>query len=150
MWIRPPRGPPAPGKPARPPPPRGGGGPPSPARLDPVGFGLENYDRAGKYRTADKDAPECAIKGDGVLDGVGEFNGPAQLGELLISTGDLESCLVKQLYRFAMGRRETVQDKASLERFTTLFKDGHRGFDRLLLEVAASGAFAHKRVEVAQ
>jgi hypothetical protein len=119
-------------------------------RLDPVGFGLENYDRAGKYRTADKDAPECAIKGDGVLDGVGPFNGPAQLGELLIGTGNMESCVVRQLYRFAMGRRETGQDTPSLERFTSLFKDGGRTFDRLLLDVAASGAFAHKRVEEAQ
>jgi hypothetical protein len=119
-------------------------------RLDPVGFGLENYDRAGKYRATDKDAPECAIKGDGVLDGVGAFNGPAQLGELLIATGDMESCVVRQLYRFAMGRRETGQDTPSLERFTTLFKSGGRAFDRLLLDVAASGAFAHKRVEEAQ
>jgi hypothetical protein len=119
-------------------------------RLDPVGFGLENYDRAGKYRTADKDAPECAIAGDGVLDGVADFNGPAQLGDLLIQTGGMESCVVKQLYRFAMGRRETGQDAPSLERFTALFKNGGRTFDRLLLDVAASGAFAHKRVEEAQ
>jgi hypothetical protein len=115
-----------------------------------VGFGLENYDRSGKYRTADKDAPECAIKGDGVLDGVGDFNGPARLGELLISTGDMESCVVRQLYRFAMGRRESGQDTPSLERFTTLFKSNNRTFDRLLLDVASSGAFAHKRVEEAQ
>ena len=118
-------------------------------RLDPVGFGLENYDRAGKYRAADKDAPECAIKGDGVLAGVGDFNGPAQLGELLIGTGDMEACVVRQLYRFAMGRREVERDGPSLERFTTMFKSGGRTFDRLLLDLAASGAFAHKRVEVA-
>jgi hypothetical protein len=46
-----------------------------------------------------------------------------------------------------MGRHETGQDQASLDRFTTLFKNGGRAFDQLLLDVAASGAFAHKRVE---
>jgi hypothetical protein len=116
-------------------------------RLDPVGFGLENYDRAGKFRAADKDAPACAINGDGTLEGVGDFNGPAQLAELLIRTGDLESCVVRQLYRFAMARHESGQDGPSLDRFTTLFKNGGRQFDRLLLDVASSGVFAHKRVE---
>jgi len=46
-----------------------------------------------------------------------------------------------------MGRHESAEDRPSLERFTTLFKNGGRAFDQLLLDVASSGAFAHKRVE---
>ena len=30
---------------------------------DPIGFGLENYDRTGVYRATDKDAPQCADLG---------------------------------------------------------------------------------------
>src|SRR5262249_61534273 len=75
---------------------------------DPIGFGLENYDRTGAYRAADKDAPECAISGDGEVVGTGTFNGPAGLGELLASSGDLEACVVTPLHRMGPRGRGTA------------------------------------------
>ena len=41
---------------------------------------------------------------------MGTFNGPAGLAELLIASGQLESCVVTQLFRFALGRREAPAD----------------------------------------
>jgi hypothetical protein len=121
---------------------------------DPIGFGLENYDRTGVYRATDKDAPACPISGDGQVAGStagptgdGKFNGPAGLGEMLISGGDLEGCIVTQLFRMAYGRRETSDDATALAALTGGFKQNGRAFDALMVDVAADPAFNYRRVE---
>jgi hypothetical protein len=117
------------------------------SRTDPIGFGLERYDRSGAYRTTDKDHPECPISGDGDVAGVGPFNGPAALGELVMASGKLESCVATQLYRMALGRRETAADQPTLARLAAGFTQSGRRFDDLLVELAAEPAFIHRRIE---
>jgi hypothetical protein len=121
---------------------------------DLIGFGLENYDRTGLFRATEAAAPECAISGDGQIygsklgaKGDGSFNGPAGLGELLIASGGLESCVVTQLFRLAHGRRETDDDTTSLASLTDGFKKNGRAFDALMIDVAAADGFAYRRVE---
>jgi hypothetical protein len=114
---------------------------------DPIGFGLENYDRAGRFRTTDKDAPDCVISGEGEVSGVGKFKGPGELGDMLIASGGLEACVVTQLYRMAMGRREADADAATLASLTNMFKAKDRAFDQLLLDLVESPAFMFRRVE---
>lgn len=117
------------------------------ATLDPIGFGLENYDQTGKFRATEAANPACAIAGDGNLVGVGPFNGPAALARLLVDSGALESCAVTQLYRFANGRHETADDAPSLAALGAAFKAGGRRFDQLMIDLAASAAFGHRRLE---
>jgi len=116
-------------------------------QTDPIGFGLENFDRTGAYRTADKDNPQCTISGDGEVVGLGTFNGPAGLADLITGSGNLESCLVTQLYRMALGRRESPGDMPVLAKLTDGFKQGGRKFDELLVEVIADPAFIHRQLE---
>jgi Protein of unknown function (DUF1592)/Protein of unknown function (DUF1588)/Protein of unknown function (DUF1595)/Protein of unknown function (DUF1585)/Protein of unknown function (DUF1587) len=118
---------------------------------DLIGFGLENYDRSGVYRTTDKDAPECVIAGDGQVVGLpngdAKFNGPAGLGELLISSGGLEGCVVTQLFRMALGRRESDADAATIQTITDSFKQKGRAFDQLLADMSAHPAFTYRQLE---
>jgi len=141
------------------------------ALLEPVGFGLENYDIAGRYRETEIDRPDCPIDGEGSLEGIGTFQGPAELAELMLQAGDMDSCVAKQLYRFAMGRFEL--DEAD-ERFiarvvevaqggtdTSAEADTSAGaegagqavasgdliFHDLLLEFVSSESFRHRREE---
>jgi hypothetical protein len=116
-------------------------------QIDPIGFGLENYDLAGRYRTHDIDKPECPISGDGTLEGVGSFNGPAGLAELLIASGRLEQCVVKRFYQYALGREATPRDSAFLSQLHEAFGANGRKFDELLLELVSSDAFRHRRAE---
>jgi hypothetical protein len=116
-------------------------------QTDPIGFGLENYDRTGAYRTADKDNPQCTISGDGEVVGLGTFNGPAELASLIAGSGNLESCLVTQLYRMALGRREADADAPTLAKFTDGFKQNGRAFDKLLVDLVADPAFIHRQLE---
>ena len=114
---------------------------------DRIGFGLENYDRAGAFRATDKDAPECAISGNGEVTGLGTFNGPAALADLLVDSGALEGCVVTQLFRLALGRRESAADAPTLRDLTAGFKQDGRLFDKLLVDIVAAPAFIHRQTE---
>jgi hypothetical protein len=74
------------------------------AKMDPIGFGLEAFDREGRFREHDEGEPDCPISGEGDLDGVA-FVGPAGLADLLVEGPDLSACAVEQVVRFAMGSR---------------------------------------------
>ncbi len=117
------------------------------SQMDPIGFGLERYDRTGKFRTVEADHPECAISGDGALDGVGTFNGPAGLADLMVSSGALEQCAVTQLFRFQTGRAETADDRGLLAALTKRFEASGRRFDQLLVDLVADETFGQRRLE---
>jgi hypothetical protein len=50
------------------------------ARMDPLGFALENFDATGKWRTVDANIP---IDASGTLPDGHQFSGPTGLRELL-------------------------------------------------------------------
>jgi hypothetical protein len=115
--------------------------------MDPVGFGLENYDSAGKYRTHDIGHPECTIEGKGELVGVGTFQGPAELGDLMVSSGLLNRCVATQLHRFAVGRYELDDiDELMIDRIMERVanQEGFR-FTDLLLDTVSSESFGYRR-----
>jgi hypothetical protein len=120
--------------------------------IDPVGFGLENFDDQGRYRTTEKGLPQCRIAGDGEIVGVGTFRGPAELGDLALRSGLVTECLATQLYRFGVGRSELDDTDRMLVKL--LAQRGAAGkdfrFDELLLDLVASPAFAHRREEKVQ
>lgn len=116
--------------------------------MDPVGFGLERFDSTGKFRTAEPAFPQCSIDGQGELAGVGSFNGPAELASLMISSGALEPCVVKQVFRFAYGRTEQDEDEGWLAAVERSFTSSGRRFDELLVAMTTDEQFSKRRVEV--
>ncbi len=115
--------------------------------IDPIGFGLERFDRQGKYRTTDDGLPQCAIDGDGTVDGLA-FNGATGLTDaLLASNGQFEHCITTQLFRYASGRREDVRDQAFLGRLSRQFIAGDRDFLELVVELVSDDTFAFRRDE---
>ena len=118
--------------------------------MEPVGFGLENYDSQGRFRTTEPDRPDCVIDGRGTLEGVGDFTGPAELGELMIESGEVDACVARQLYRYAMGRFDLdAHDQALLGRLVEVSRvEGEDlRMDLLLSEFVSSEAFQLRREE---
>lgn len=117
--------------------------------MDPIGFGLENYDMAGRFREFEPDRPDCPISGEGELLGVGKFSGPAELGELMLGVPDLNHCVLTQLYRFAMGRYELhEQDRLAVQRLVQgVPVGGDLPFEATLLDFIDTPAFRHRREE---
>lgn len=124
-------------------------------QMDPVGFGLENYDNQGRFRDHELDNPEtpddesqCVISGNGEIVDVGSFHGPAELGELAISAGLLNRCAVQQLYRYGVGRYELdALDEAFVDHVLQAVGDGEFEFRDLVIEFVSADAFGYRREE---
>jgi hypothetical protein len=116
--------------------------------LDPVGFGLENYDQEGRWRATDNGLPECTISGDGDVDGT-PFNGPSGLADILVEQNVLDGCVVDQVYEFAMGHDVFEEDVRYVDDLETVFVDGGRRFDVLMLDLVSDPAFLYRREEEA-
>jgi hypothetical protein len=114
------------------------------SQMDPIGFGLENYDLAGRFREHDEGLPECVISGEGELVGVGAFSGPAELGALLVDSGIVEACVVRQLLQFGIGRALEGNEHEAAAALAAQFADADYDLTRLLVELVAGEPFAHK------
>jgi len=112
--------------------------------LDPIGFGLENYDMAGRFRDHDDDNDACVIDGIGSVEPYGEFSGPAELAQILVEQGEIDDCVVQQYLAFAIGRAlgsgEALLTQALLEGF----RDNDHLLPGVLVDYVASDAFALK------
>jgi hypothetical protein len=116
--------------------------------MDPVGFGLENFDAQGRYRTVEADHPECTIAGEGAIVDVGTFHGPGELADLLLGTGVLNTCVATQLYRFAVGRYELDDlDRAAVDSIVVSVGAGDFRFDDMMVSYVGSDAFRFRREE---
>jgi hypothetical protein len=74
------------------------------ALMDPIGFGLENFDELGRFRTHDKDRPDCPIEGTGSLDENTPFSGAKELASLIAAAPQFAPCVGQHFLRFAVGR----------------------------------------------
>jgi hypothetical protein len=122
------------------------------ALMDPVGFGLENYDRWGAYRDyeyvpeEEESNLDCPIDGAGELVGVGTFRGAPELSTLLVDTEVVQACVVQQAYTYAMGHTIDADDQPLVDALTTSFGSAGR-FHELLIELVAADAFTYRREE---
>ncbi|QQR91360.1 MAG: DUF1592 domain-containing protein [Myxococcales bacterium] len=117
------------------------------SQIDPIGYGLEQFGGFGQYREAEASKPQCAIDGQGELMSYGNFNGPAELGQLLAETPDFASCAVEQFSRFALGRALDDQDKSThVQLVDAMGAQGGR-LDQLILELVSQTAFRFRTTE---
>jgi hypothetical protein len=65
-----------------------------------------------------------------------KFSGPAQLGRILAESQRCQECMVKQLFRYAQGRRESDADSEFLASAYSRFKDSGFRFKELMMLIA--------------
>lgn len=86
--------------------------------MDPPGFLFENFDAIGGYRTLDNGYP---IDASGDLDGK-PLTSAQELAGLLATEGRVGRCMVKQLFRHAIGRLEKKTEIPALEEIHERFE----------------------------
>jgi hypothetical protein len=104
---------------------------------DPIGLGLENLDGIGKYRTAENDAP---IDSSGDFDGA-SFTNATELGQTFADNPLVSACLVQNLYRYAVGRKQTNKERPLLRHLEDRFAEQGYQVPRLMRDIATSEAF---------
>jgi hypothetical protein len=82
------------------------------SRIDPLGFGLENYDVLGRWRTEDAGKP---IDAKGELPDGTKFQGPEELKKVLLERKDLfVRHLTSKMLGYALGRGLTLEDSCTV------------------------------------
>ena len=105
--------------------------------MDPVGLSLESFDAIGMFRTEENGAP---IDTSGELDGI-PYEDAAGMGRALRDHPSLGPCLVRTLFRYAVGRQVETGEEALVDYLSRRFAgSGHR-VTELLREVALSDGF---------
>jgi hypothetical protein len=115
------------------------------AMMDPMGFGLENYDAIGRYRTTDTGG--FAIDSSGVLFDGRTFNGPTELSQVISADPKFADCTARQVFTYALGRAPVSTDECTIKSMTTAFTtSGHR-FPALITALVTSDTFTQRRGE---
>jgi hypothetical protein len=118
------------------------------ARMDAIGFGLENFDAIGAWRERDGDAP---IDSSGELASGDRFKGAVELIELLARKrgDDFRRCLAEKMLTYALGRGVEYYDRPAVEKIMAELRAHDDRFSALILAVAQSFPFQHRRAESA-
>jgi Protein of unknown function (DUF1592)/Protein of unknown function (DUF1588)/Protein of unknown function (DUF1587)/Protein of unknown function (DUF1585)/Protein of unknown function (DUF1595)/Ca-dependent carbohydrate-binding module xylan-binding/Planctomycete cytochrome C len=113
------------------------------AKLDPLGFGLENFDAVGEWRDQDN---KIKIDSSGVLPEGEKFNGPTELRKVLLGKSEMfRRCLAEKLLTFATGRGLEYYDKCVLDEISLKLKTGNDQFSALVLAIVESDAFQKRK-----
>jgi len=114
--------------------------------LDPIGFGLENFDAIGQWR--DQDDNGEAIDAAGELPGGKRFSGPKDLKAIIAArTDDLARNLVEKLLAYALCRRLEGYDEIVVDDLMQeIASDGYR-MQTLISAVVTSYPFTHRRIQ---
>ena len=112
-------------------------------RIDPLGLAFENFDPTGRWRDTDQGQP---IDARGVLVDGAKFDGIEGLKTLLISRKEeFARCFVEQMLAYALGRKLEFYDEPTVMRIVqAVAKDDYK-FSRVVVEVAKSYPFRHRR-----
>ncbi|MCA9621610.1 MAG: DUF1592 domain-containing protein, partial [Myxococcales bacterium] len=108
-------------------------------RTDPVGFAFEFFDTIGRHRTMDEGR---AVKGDGALDDIGEWQNAAELGALLAESDEAAHCVIKNLIRGKLGHTETEGELVVVDDIGAALTEGY-SLQKMLVEVVASPLFRY-------
>jgi mono/diheme cytochrome c family protein len=115
------------------------------ARMDPLGFGLENYDAIGAWRTDDG---KFKVDATGALPDGRSFQTPADLKAILKGDKDaFAECVSEKLLTYALGRGLERYDKRTVKAITGRLAAADYRFSALVLEIVNSLPFQMRRGE---
>jgi hypothetical protein len=113
------------------------------ARMDPLGFALENFDAIGRWRDSDSSLP---IDATGTLPDGTAFDGPAGLRRALVEHGDeFAMTVTEKMLTYALGRGLEPSDGPSLRAIAREAAKADYRWSSLVLAIARSVPFQMKR-----
>lgn len=117
--------------------------------MDPIGFGLENYDAIGQWRITEGN--NIPVDATGELEQAGSVSGPfegaIELADKLSQSELVEECMALQSFRFASGRENRKEDACSLDQLNTAFAESGGNLVELLVALTKTDAFRYRMIE---
>ena len=114
--------------------------------LDPIGFGLENFDAIGRWR--EKDDVGVAIDSAGHLPTGDAFSTPAELKVLLAQRkADMARNLTERFMAYALGRQLEGYDEVVIDQLMAKIAQKNYQVRTIITEVISSYLFTHRKVK---
>ncbi len=113
------------------------------SKMDPLGFGLENFNAIGEWRDKDGAFP---IDSSGVLPDGRTFQGPNELKAILLGNKDaFAAAITTKMMTYALGRGLERYDKAAMKDVMAKLAAGEYKFSTLVTGIAESMPFQMRR-----
>ncbi len=114
------------------------------AKMDPIGFGFENFDAIGRWRTRDGDFP---LDTSGSLADGESFKNVADLKTIILKRKreQFTRCLAEKMLTYALGRGLEHYDKCAVDDIAKNLAKNHYRFSALITGVVKSTPFEMRR-----
>jgi hypothetical protein len=110
--------------------------------MDPLGFGLENYNAVGAWRTDDGLHP---VDPSGELPDGRSFKGPAELKTILKGREEeFRRCFAEKMLTYAIGRGLEHYDACAVQRISRECAENGNRFSVIVTEIVLSPAFRQR------
>ena len=114
-------------------------------KIDPLGFGLENYDAIGRWRThykGGKGRKRIPIDASGVLANGERFDGIEQFRNgLLKQKQAFAKALVEKMMAYALGRQVDIHDRPQVDSILSQLDENGNSMRFLIKQIVASDSF---------
>jgi hypothetical protein len=115
-------------------------------RMDALGFGLENYNAIGQWRTEDGKFP---VDASGTLPNGKSFETPAEMREILkADLPEFARCLTEKMMIYALGRGLERYDRSTVSEISRELTASGYQFQTLIHQVVESVPFQMRRGEL--
>lgn len=113
-------------------------------KMDTLGFGLENFDGIGKWRSHDGD---FLIESTGELPDGSKFNGPKELVQWLRGNGDsFRRSLAENLLTYALGRALEEQEQCVVDEICKQTKQAGDRLSAMVVGIVESDPFQYRKL----
>ncbi len=120
--------------------------------IDPIGLGFEQYNPIGSFQKQmsvivgsrrDGKRIELDLDTSAHIQGIAnsEFSTPRELGRVLAASEASQRAVVKQLFRYALGRQETPRDEPVIDAMLGDFRNSNYRFRELIISLVTSRLF---------
>ena len=114
--------------------------------MDVLGFGLENYDAIGKWRTKDGKFP---IDSSGTFPNGKSFTSPAEMRALLAANmPEFARCRIEKMLTYSLGRGLEQYDRRTVDDMNRKLAAADYRFQTLVNEIVRSLPFQNRRGEI--
>lgn len=115
------------------------------SRMDVLGFGLENYDGIGQWRSKDG---KFDLDTSGIMPNGKSFQNPAEMRVVLqAELPDFARCITEKMLTYALGRGLERYDRRAIESITKKLAPANYPFQALVQEIVQSLPFSMRRGE---
>ncbi|NND34812.1 MAG: DUF1585 domain-containing protein, partial [Saprospiraceae bacterium] len=117
-------------------------------KMDPIGFGLENFDAIGRWRET---YDSVRINPEGVLPDGRQFKSPEELKAVLIEDKvKFAKNFSRKMLSYALGRRIEFIDTPTLDQLTSELVNNNFDSQSFMLQLVTSYPFLYRRSDLAE